>query len=164
MKEAKSNQYYYNTDEYKQKLAEVEAMREEIEELKRQQAEEKKKLIAKEIRKLKKIFTKERCGEENMHFVESLIARAAFLRVELEFIEEDLRRDGTMDFFQQGLQSMWREHPLTKVHREFVKNYKDIITKLESYGKSNQKDSEDLQGGIGSLLMKGINAREKYRK
>jgi hypothetical protein len=164
MKGDKANLYYYNTDEYKEKLAEVNALREQVEQQKRAQAEEKKKKIQKETSKLKKIFTPERCGEENMHFVLSLIARAAFLRVELEYIEEDLRTDGTMDFFQQGLQSMWREHPLTKVHREFVKNYKDIITKLESYGKQGNKGSEELEGGIGSILLKGVSARDKYKK
>ena len=157
------NQYYYNTAEYKQKLEELEERKEEIRLHKELEAAEKEKEVRLERNRLKKIFTKQRCGEENIHFVLSLIDRAAFLRVELEHIEQQLRLEGVMDFFTQGLQTMWREHPLSKVHVQYTKNYKDVITKLESYEKQDSKP-DDNSDPLGNLLQRGADARRKYGK
>jgi hypothetical protein len=157
------NQYYYNTAEYRQKLEELEEQKEEIRAQKELEAAQKEKEVKLERTRLKKIFTKERCGAENIHFVLSLIDRAAFLRVELEHIEQQLRLEGVMDFFTQGLQTMWREHPLSKVHVQYTKNYKDVITKLESYGKQDSKPDEN-KNPLGSLIQKGAAARGKYGK
>ena len=159
----KSDQYYYNTVEYKEKLAELNERKEEILAQKELEAAEKEKEVKCERNRLRKIFTKERCGEENMHFVRSLIDRAAFLRVELEHIEQQLRVEGVMDFFTQGLQTMWREHPLSKVHVQYTKNYKDVITKLESYGQTEGKSVKD-DNPLGDLISKGNKARGKYDK
>ena len=163
MREAKTNQYYYNTDEYREKLSQLEERKAEIDAEMKEEAEAKKRETKLEISRLKKIFTVERCGVENRHFVLSLIERAAFLRVELAHMEKKLQEEGVMDFFTQGLQTMWREHPLSKVHVQYTKNYKDVITKLESYGKqdsSSPKDGSDPT--FTSLLRRGQAAREKY--
>ena len=163
MADTKNNQYYYNTDEYKEKLRELEERKAEIQAEREEEAEQKQKEVRLERNRLRKIFTKERCGEDNIHFVHSLIDRAAFLRVELEHMEQQLRVEGVMDFFTQGLQTMWREHPLSKVHVQYVKNYKDVITKLESYGKAEKGDEDSKDGsGIGDLLNRGSKARGKY--
>lgn len=158
-----TNQYYYNTAEYREKLGELEERKEEILAQKELEAAEKEKEVKCERNRLRRIFTKERCGEENMHFVRSLIDRAAFLRVELEHMELQLQREGVLDFFTQGLQTMWREHPLSKVHVQYTKNYKDVITKLESYGKTEDKPQKD-NSTLGDLISRGNSAREKYRK
>lgn len=164
MREKKSDQYYYNTEEYKQKLEELEEKKAEIEAALQAEAEIKEKETKLEVKRLRKIFTKERCGAANMHFVYTLVDRAAFLRVELEHIEETLRREGVMDFFTQGLQTMWREHPLSKVHVQYVKNYKDVITKLESYGNSTDDSDKKSANPVGSLISRGNAAREKYKR
>ena len=157
------NQYYYNTTEYKEKLEELNDRKEEIRAQKELEAAEKEKEVKAERNRLRRIFNDERCGKENRHFVYSLIDRAAFLKVELEHMEQQLRLEGVMDFFTQGLQTMWREHPLSKVHVQYVKNYKDIITKLESYGKQDSKPDEN-KNPLGSLIQKGATARGKYGK
>lgn len=157
------NQYYYNTAEYKEKVEKLEERKEEIRLQKELEAAEKEKEVRLERNRLRKIFTKERCGVENIHFVLSLIDRAAFLRVELEHMEQQLRVEGVMDFFTQGLQTMWREHPLSKVHVQYTKNYKDVITKLESYGQADSKKGED-DNPLGNLIGRGNRAREKYNK
>ena len=157
------NQYYYNSKEYKEKLEKLQEEKADILAERELEAAQKEKEVRLERNRLRKIFTKERCGESNIHFVLSLIDRAAFLRVELEHMEQQLQEDGVLDFFTQGLQTMWREHPLSKVHVQYTKNYKDVITKLESYGQTDSKTTKD-DDPLGGLLKKGNAARGKYAK
>lgn len=163
------NQYYYNSSEYKQKLEETLERKEEFDREMSLKTEQKQKNYETEKRKLRRIFTEERCGKENMHFVRSLIERAAFLRSELEFIEDQIQEGSILDMFVQGTQILIREHPLSKLHVQYMKIYKEVITKLEAYGKEsradsssddNSKESENLTG----LIMQGANARGKYKK
>ena len=163
MQSGRTNYNYYASEEYKEKLEELEIKKQDIFAKKEKEAQEKKKEVKKETYRLKKIFTEERCGKENTHFVLALIDRAAFLRVELEHIEKQLQLEGVMDFFTQGVQTMWREHPLSKVHVQYVKNYKDVITKLESYSQTDSKSTKD-DDPLGSLISKGNAARSKYGK
>ena len=163
------NQYYYNSSEYKQKLEETLERKEEFDREMSLKTKQKQKNYEMEKRKLRRIFTEERCGKENMHFVRSLIERAAFLRSELEFIEDQIQEGSILDMFVQGTQILIREHPLSKLHVQYMKIYKEVITKLEAYGKEsrvdssgddNSKESENLTG----LIMQGANARGKYKK
>lgn len=162
MGKPKTSEYYYNSEEYKKKLEELKERKAEILAEKEAEAELKQEEVKKEKAKLKKIFTKERCGEENMHFVLALVDRASFLRVELNHIEEDLRKEGMMDFFTQGVQTMWREHPLSKIHVQHSKSYRETIKQLEAYGKTESKGNGDNDNPLGGLIAKGNKAREKY--
>ena len=156
---------YYNSEEYAERKSAVEAETEEIRAEKAKRSEEKQKAVKREIFKLKRIFTKDRCGEENMHLVLALIEQAAWLRVEISYIEKDLQLEGMMDFFVQGVQRMWREHPLSKMHVQHSKSYRETIKQLESYGKvetSKPDNSNPLTSPTG-LLARGNAAREKYR-
>ena len=158
---------YYNSEEYAERRAEVEEESAEIRAAKLRRAEEKKKEVKKEVAKLKRIFNKDRCGEENMHIVHSLIDRAAWLRVEIDYIEQDLQTEGMMDFFVQGVQRIWREHPLSKMHVQHSKSYRETIKQLEAYGKSSDTGKSDNTNPLTSsngLLARGNAAREKYRK
>ena len=158
---------YYNSVEYAERKAEVE---EESAEIRAQKAEDtiaKKKAVRKERLRLTKIFTEERCGEDNMHFVLALIDRAAWLRVEIEYIERDLQQEGMMDFFVQGVQRIWREHPLSKMHVQHSKSYRETIKQLEAYGKSTDTGKSDNTNPLTSpngLLARGNAARSKYRQ
>lgn len=155
---------YYNSPEYAQKIAETMQKAEEIKAKKAKDAAKKKKLIKQEKTRLSNIFTSERCGEENKHFVESLIDRASWLRIEIEFIEEDLRREGLMDFFVQGTQTMWREHPLSKMHVQHSRSYRETIKQLEAYGKTDSGSSGSDDNPLTELVQRGNRAREKYRQ
>lgn len=163
MQKPKRDQYYYNSEEYAERLEELEAKKQEILEEKAKEAKHKKARARKEIKELKAIFTVERCGEENMHLIESLIDRAGFLRAELESIEATLQKEGCMDFFTQGVQTLWREHPLSKVHAQHSKGYRETIKHLESYLKGTSSGGEE-KNPLSDLIYKGNKAREKYRK
>ena len=164
MKEKTGSGWYYNSEEYKEKLAEVEAQKELYIQAKEEEAKEKLKEQKKERNKLLKIFTKERCGEENMHMVRSLVDRVAFLKVELDHIEQQISREGTMDFFVQGTQTMWREHPLSKVHAQHSKSYREVVKQLESYAKSDSGEGKGPDNNLVPLITRGNTARDKYRK
>ena len=154
---------YYNSEEYAERRRVVTEEAEQILAKKAAEAEQKKKEVKKERLRLKKIFTKERCGESNMHLVQSLIDRAAFLRVELEHIERSLQEEGMMDFFVQGVQTMWREHPLSKVHVQHSKSYRETVKQLESYGKT-EGSSHANENPVIAVIQKGNAARGKYRQ
>lgn len=160
----KKDQYYYNSEEYADRIREVEAAAEEIRCKKEEEAKEKEKKCKTEVSRLKRLFPKEQYDKESLHFILSLIDRAAFLRIELEYIERDLQKEGMMDFFIQGTQTMWREHPLSKVHAQHSKSYRETIKQLESYmgdrGGSSKKDENPVTG----LIMRGNEAREKYKR
>ena len=163
MSSKKINPNYYDSEEYKQILEEVHEQIADIEADQAAEAEEKEKKVRAERNRLKRIFTPDRCGQENMHFVLSLIDRAAFLRIEIEYIEKKLQKQGCMDFFVQGAQTMWREHPLSKVHVAHSKSYRDTIAKLESYTKTAESKEAEENPIIG-LIRKGNSARAKYQK
>lgn len=157
---------YYNSVEYAERKAEVEEESEEIRAAKRERAEKKQKAVRLEISRLKRIFNEERCGSENMHIVRSLIERAAWLRVEIEYIEKDLQVEGMMDFFVQGVQRIWREHPLSKMHVQHSKSYRETVKQLEAYGKveTSKTDNTNPLTSPNGLLARGNAAREKYKK
>lgn len=163
MEKPKRDQYYYNSEEYAERLEELEAVKQEILAQKAKEAEVKKRRAKQEIKRLKAIFTADRCGEDNMHFVMSLIERASFLRAELESIEATLQREGCLDFFTQGVQTMWREHPLSKVHAQHSKGYRETIKQLESYSKA-EGTSKPESNPLADLITKGSKAREKYKQ
>lgn len=157
---------YYNSAEYAERKAEVDEESAEIRAAKAERAQEKQKAVKLEISRLKRIFNKGRCGEENMHVVLSLIERAAWLRIEINYIEQDLQREGMMDFFVQGVQRIWREHPLSKMHVQHSKSYRETIKQLEAYSKADtgKGDNTNPLTSADGLLARGNAAREKYRK
>ena len=163
MEKPKRDQYYYNSEEYAERLEELEAKKQEILAEKAKEAEQKRRRARQETKRLKAIFTADRCGEENMHFVMSLIERASFLRAELENIEATLQKEGCLDFFTQGIQTMWREHPLSKVHAQHSKGYRETIKQLESYSKAEGVSKPEFNP-LTSLISKGNKAREKYKQ
>ena len=160
----KKDQYYYNSEEYADRIREVEAMAEEIRREKEEEAKEKEKKCKTEVSRLKRLFPKEQYDKESLHFILSLIDRAAFLRIELEYIERDLQKEGMMDFFIQGTQTMWREHPLSKVHAQHSKSYRETIKQLESYMGDRGGSSKTEENPVTGLIMRGNSAREKYKR
>jgi hypothetical protein len=58
---------------------------------------------------------------------------------------------------------MWREHPLSKVHAQHSKGYRETIKQLESYVKTEGTEKPEFNP-LTSLISKGNKAREKYKK
>ena len=94
--------------------------------------EEKKRkeaLIKKEEKRLLKIFGK--IEEKRKKTILGLIERAAFMRISLEELEEDINDNGFTESFSQGGQEPYlRERPSTKIYNTLNSNYQKIIKQL----------------------------------
>ena len=85
--------------------------------------------IAKERRRLTGLFRA--VEERKKKTVLGLIERAAFLRVTLDELEENLREGGTTEQFSQGNQEPYtRERPESRIYATLNANYQKIIKQL----------------------------------
>lgn len=71
-------------------------------------------------------------SKENKSIIEGLINRAAFMRVTLEDMEEDLDENGFVEPFSQSekLDPYERERPVARLYNTMNKNYQSIIKQL----------------------------------
>jgi hypothetical protein len=92
--------------------------------------EEKKKRIVKERRRLSRQFAE--LEKRNRAVVDGLIEQAAFLRVQLQELSEDLIENGVTELFQQGEKQdpYDRQRPAANVYNSMNANYQKIIAKL----------------------------------
>lgn len=92
-------------------------------------AEEKERRIKKEANRLKKIYAK--MDGDRMSLVIGMIQRAAFLRVSLEELEDDLNENGYTEPFQQGNQEPYdRKRPNAETYKSFYDSYLKTIKQL----------------------------------
>ncbi|MFB9324286.1 hypothetical protein, partial [Cryptosporangium minutisporangium] len=88
------------------------------------------KRIKKELTRIKKSLKE--VPKDKLTAAEGLIHRAAFLRIELEDLEEDINCHGSTELFQNGPDAM----PITRVrasaqqHNTVVKNYTTVCRQL----------------------------------
>ena len=91
--------------------------------------EEKERRIKKEVNRLKKIYAK--MDGDRMSLVIGTIQRAAFLRVSLEELEDDLNENGYTEPFQQGNQEPYdRKRPNAETYKSFYDSYLKTIKQL----------------------------------
>ena len=82
--------------------------------------------------------------------VDALIARAAYITVSLEELEEQLNRDGWVEEYNNGrLQSGMKKSAAAEVHISLTKNLHAIMKQLLDLVPPAQKASrlEELMGG-----------------
>lgn len=69
--------------------------------------------------------------EKKKAAAQGLVRRAAFMRVSLEDLEEELNRHGFTEWFSQGGQEPYlRERPTSKVYCTLNANYQKIVKQL----------------------------------
>lgn len=91
--------------------------------------EEKKKAIEKERKRLSKIYNV--IEEKRKNTIEGLIQRAAFLRVTLDELEEDINIYGVTEWFAQGDQEPYlRERPTARIYNAMNTSYQKITKQL----------------------------------
>ena len=71
-------------------------------------------------------------SKENKSIIEGLINRAAFMRITLEDMEQDLDEKGFVEPFSQSekLEPYERERPVARLYNTMNKNYQSIIKQL----------------------------------
>ncbi len=106
----------------------------------------KKKRIKAEERRLTEIY-KDADTNTNAH-IEGLIKRAAFMRIELEDYEEDIRVNGSTELFTQSISTppYTRERPVVRLYNSMQKNYQTITKQLSDALPESQRggDSEEF--------------------
>lgn len=95
--------------------------------------ETKDERIKAEIKRLKTIFTKLSAKEKK--FLEPLIQRAAYMKIQLEDYEEDLLKNGYVEMFSQSdKQAPYeRERPVARLYTTLNGNYQKIMKQLSDH-------------------------------
>ena len=96
--------------------------------------------IKKETRRLKKIFKD--LEPNKLKTVDALIARAAFITISLQELEEQLNRDGWVEEYQNGRnQCGLKKSASAEVHISLTKNLSTIMKQLIDLVPAEQKES-----------------------
>lgn len=101
----------------------------------------KEELIQKETRRLKKIFKD--LEPNKLKIVDALIARAAFITVNLQELEEQLNRDGWVEEYCNGRnQNGLKKSAAAECHNLLTKNLSTIMKQLIDLVPPSQKKSK----------------------
>ena len=113
---------------------------------------DKHKEIEKEIKRLTKIFRGLEIKKKNTTV--GLIERAAFMRIKLKELEEDINVYGFTEWFQQGEQEPYkRQRPESTIYCSMNTSYQKIIKQLtdllpkEELKKSESDGFDDFVSG-----------------
>ena len=101
------------------------------------------------LRRIYKLLSKEAAGT-----VAGLIDQAAFMRVECEDMEEDLRENGWTEKFQQSerLEPYDRARPIGQAYNTTNANYQKIIKQLTSLLPKTDTTPKQEDDGFGSFV------------
>ncbi len=94
------------------------------------QEKRKKVRIGEEVKRLNAIY---KDADTNTNsYLEGIIKRAAFMRITLEDYEDDIRINGSTEFFTQSLSTppYTRERPVIRLYNTMNKNYQSIMRQL----------------------------------
>lgn len=84
--------------------------------------------------------------EDSLSIVDGLIDQAAFMRIELEDMQDDMLEGGRVELFTQSEKTKpyERERPVVRQHAQMVRNYQNIIKQLdEKLPKVEVTDKDD---------------------
>lgn len=118
--------------------------------------EEKEKKIKTELNRIKRKFKE--IPKDKKDFYLGLMQRAAFMKITLEELELIMNRDGAVEWFEQGVQKMWRESPSSKVYNQMIRNYQSALKQLENLLPDDAKNKvvEDDDGFSNFVQAKQI--------
>lgn len=105
--------------------------------------------IKREQNRLKKLFAD--VAENRKKVVEGLIKRAAFMRISLEDLEDDLNANGFTEPFQQGEKQdpYDRKRPSADLYNTMNTSYQKIIKQLTDLLPNEKKEGDELMDFLG---------------
>ena len=104
---------------------------------------EKSKLIKKELKRLRGIYGE--LADEKNSPLPGLIERAAFFRISLEELEEDIKINGYTEKFSQGNQDPYdRKRPIAELYSNYSQTYLKIIRQLHDM-RPKQDEAKDKE-------------------
>ena len=86
---------------------------------------EREKKIKQEINRIKKLYKD--LSRDKVKVVEGLINEAAFMKLTLEELREDLFRNGFTELYENGTQVINRERPEAKIYSTMIQRYRNWI-------------------------------------
>ncbi len=95
-------------------------------------------IIDLEYKRLKDLFTN--VEESKSELVDNLIQQAAFMKVELEVLQEQIRKYGAVQMSNKGLQ---RQTEAAKYYTKLINSYSTTIRTLNSVMGKSTDDSDD---------------------
>ena len=101
------------------------------------------KLVGEEKAKLLKQFSALPTKQKNI--VDGLIERAAFMRIMLAGLEEDIKKNGEFELFTQSdaVKPYQRKRPAVDIYNASIKNYSSIIKQLTELLPAENSAAED---------------------
>lgn len=120
-----------------------EALKEnQMQEITKEQKEEIEKRITKEKNRLKKLYKE--LPENQKKLTEKLLENAAFISVQLELMQEDIKKNGIKEFYMNGKgQFGYKESVASKTYNISIKNYMNIIKQLNDMLPPEKQINED---------------------
>jgi len=108
--------------------------------------------IQKEIRRLNRIYKNIPKNEKAV--IEGLIRRAAYMRVTLEEMEEDLNINGYTESFTQSkdLAPYDRERPIARLYNTMNKNYQTIMKQLAEFVEKEPAPAKEQSDGFEEFV------------
>ncbi|MRS02179.1 hypothetical protein EG832_02965 [bacterium] len=86
------------------------------------------KLIKSEIERLTGILNG--LTDDQLTVADNLIREAAFMKIALQGLKDEINKDGPVEMFTQGPNSYKRQHPALSGYNALVKNYTVVIKQL----------------------------------
>ena len=102
------------------------------------------KRISSEVLRLQNALAN--CSEDRKAAIDGLIRRAAFMRVKLEDLEEDIKVNGVVEMFTQSEKAppYERKRPSVEIYLNLSKNYQTAVKQLNDLlPKAEQIDTDD---------------------
>lgn len=112
---------------------------------------EKEDKIKKEINRIKKLYRD--FNKDKARVLEGLIKEAAFMKVELEELRNDLLITGLTELFVQGEQCFNRERPESKLYTSFIQRYSQVMKQLIEMLPAEEKKEEETN--LEKFVQKG---------
>lgn len=112
---------------------------------------EKEDKIKKEINRIKKLYKD--FNKDKARVLEGLIKEAAFMKVELEELRNDLLITGLTELFVQGEQCFNRERPESKLYTSFIQRYSQVMKQLIEMLPAEEKKQEETN--LEKFVQKG---------
>lgn len=108
--------------------------------------------IKKEIRRLNRIYKNIPKNEKAV--IDGLIRRAAYMRVTLEEMEEDLNTNGYTELFSQSekLEPYERERPVARLYNAMNKNYQTIMKQLAEFVEKEPTPAKEQSDGFNEFV------------
>lgn len=100
---------------------------------------------------------------EERSILQGLVERAAFLRISLEDMEEDIRLNGFTEMFQQtpNAAAYERDRPIAKKYTELLRHYDETVKKIHAMIKKRGSGTPSGQTAGGYKLEGFAQARPK---